>query len=256
MERKRFDSLVAFAKGREYSSLGYVEYEELKESEIVVDDKTLKLLYDKSKDLHEIHYASDDLHELINGIEAYSLSGLIKFIPYDAIPIFENQGFKTHCVYQDYYLEDLNQLGTELTTNRSIRFASAADAKALSKVSKSCVGLSRGFFGETEDWFIDWLDDNKVMVRVVEDEIVGFCCVSIYAEGTTLWIRELAVSPDFQGKGIGKDLMKMGLQYGLLQGVHKSFLAVDIENRVAIQLYENLAFKAKANELEVQMMKK
>lgn len=255
MERGRFESLVAFAKGRKYSSLGYVEYETLKDVEIVVDEKTLKLLYDKSKDFPEIHYASDDLHELINGIKAHNLNGLIKFVPFDAIPIFEKQGFKTHCAYQDYYLDDLNQLGTELTTNRTIQFATADDAKALSKVSKSCAGLSRGFFGETEDWFIDWLGDNKVIVSVVEDEIVGFCCVSIYAKGTTLWIRELAVRPDFQGKGIGKDLFKMGLQYGLLQGAQKSFLAVDIENKVAIQLYVRLAFVAKANEIEVQMLK-
>ncbi len=100
---------------------------------------------------------------------------------------------------------------------------------------------------------MDWLIDNKVIVKEVDGEIVGFCCVSIYSEGTILWIRELAVSPDFQGNGIGKELMKMALNYGLLEGAKKSFLAVDIENSTAIHLYRQFGFEAKINEIEVQM---
>ena len=93
-------------------------------------------------------------------------------------------------------------------------------------------------------------------MKYINGKIVGFCCVSIYGEGTTLWIRELAVHPDFQGKGIGKSLMEMGLHYGLSKCAQKSFLAVDIENKNAIRLYTHFGYEAKENDVEVQMIKK
>jgi len=253
MEMNDFEPIITFAQNRKYTSLSYVDYEDLKEAEMVVDEKTIKLLFDISKKVAEIHYACDDLQELISSIRAHRLMGVIKFIPYEAIPLFEKHGFKIHCAYQDYVLNDLSKISILLDINKEIQFATLENAKMLTALSKTCDGLSRGYFGETEEWFIEWLNENKVIVKVVEGEVVGFCCVSIYAEGTILWIRELAVRPDFQGKGIGKELLKMSLKYGLLNGAKKSFLAVDIENNTAIRLYEQFRFEAKINEIEVQM---
>ena len=253
MEMNAFEPIITFAQSRKYSSLSYVDYEDLKETEIVKDEKTIKLLFDSSNEINEIHYACDDLHELISNIRAHNLKGLIKFIPFEAIPLFEKNGFEVHCAYQDYVLNDLRQTSELLDKTEEMQFATLENAKQLTALSKTCDGLSRGYFGETEAWFFDWLNDNKVIVKEVDGEIVGFCCVSIYAEGTTLWIRELAVNPDFQGNGIGKELMKMALKYGLLNGAKKSFLAVDLENSTAIRLYKQFGFEAKINEIEVQM---
>jgi ribosomal protein S18 acetylase RimI-like enzyme len=137
-----------------------------------------------------------------------------------------------------------------------MQFASIEDAKALAKLSQVCKGMSRGFYGETEEWFIEWLEENKVLVHRIDGEIVGFCCVSIYSDGEVLWIRELAVSPKVQGRGIGRNLLKAGLSYGHIQGAKKGFLAVDTENTNAIHLYKQFGFVAKENEFEVQLINK
>jgi len=256
MELNQFETMTSFAKSRKYSSLNYVDYADIKGSEIIRDDSSLLLLYEKSKNISEIHYATDDLQELLESIDVHSLKGLIKFIPFDAISRFERFGFEVHCAYQDYLLKDLKQVKSLQDTDDETKFATIEDSKKLSDVSLACLEQSRGFFGETQEWFIEWLEENEIIVKRVNDKIAGFCCVSIYAEGTTLWIREIAVHPDFQGIGIGKELMNRSIQYGLTKGAHKSFLAVDIENENAIRLYEYMGYEAKVDEIEVQLLKK
>src|SRR5690606_26229484 len=108
-------------------------------------------------------------------------------------------------------------------TDYETRFATIEDAKELSDISLACSGQSRGFFGETREWFVDWLKENEILVICANGVIAGFSCVSTYAEGTTLWIREIAVHPEFQGKGMGRDLMNMSIQYGQSKGAIKSF---------------------------------
>lgn len=255
MELKQFESMISFATGCKYSSLSYVDYDDVNTSEVICYDKSLLLLHKKSNDLSEIHYATDDLKELLTRIKVNNLNGLIKFVPIDAIDQFEFCDFKIHCAYQDFHLKDLERATKIFKNECEIKFATFDEAKEISDISKACSGLSRGFFGETEAWVKDWLTENDIIVIYMNGTLIGFCCVSIYAEGTTLWIREIAVHPDFQGKGIGKELLGMSLQYGLSKGAKKSFLAVDVENKTAIQLYEYFGFEAKANEIEVQMIK-
>jgi len=256
MELNEFKAMISFAKTCKYSSLNYTDYEDVKESEVIRNDPSLLLLYEKSNDLSEIQFAANDLQELLESIDVHNLKGLIKFIPFDAIAQFERHDFEVHCAYQDYSLKDLRQVKSIPDTNYEIRFASIEDAKELSDISLACKGQSRGFIGETKEWFIDWFEENEIIVKRSNGKIAGFCCVSIYAEGTTLWIREIAVHPEFQSNGIGRELMNMAIQYGRSNGAQKSFLAVDLENKNAIRLYEFLGYEAKAGEIEVQMLKK
>jgi len=252
----QFETMISFANACKYSSLNYVDYEDVESAEVIRYDDSLLLLYDKSNNPSEIHYATNDLSVLLDGIKTYHLEGLIKFIPFNNISQFELYDFKIHCIYQDYFLKDLKSASARLSKAYDIRFATLEEAKEISEISKACSGQSRGFFGETEAWIKEWLAENEIIVKYINGKIVGFCCVSIYGEGTTLWIRELAVHPAFQGKGIGKSLMEMGIHYGLSKGAQKSFLAVDIENKNAIRLYTYFGYEAKENDVEVQLIKK
>lgn len=254
MDLKQFESMISFATKCKYSSLSYVEYEDVKTSEVIRYDDSL-LLLKNSKDLSEIHYATNDLKELLNSIKISNLNGLIKFIPIDTIDQFESYEFKIHCAYQDYLLKDLKLATNLLSKECEMQFATFEEAKEISDISQACSGLSRGFFGETEEWIKEWLIENEILIKYMNGQLIGFCCISIYAEGTILWIRELAVHPNFQGKGVGKELLGMSIKYGITKGAEKSFLAVDIENKTAIQLYEYFGYEAKVNEIEVQMLK-
>lgn len=255
MELNQYEAMISFATGCKYSSLNYIDYEDVQTAEVICYDESLLLLYMRSENFNEIHYATNDLEELLKWIKAKNLIGLVKFIPFDKIAQFELNDFKIHCAFQDFLLKDLKQVSKLLENEFEIQFATVNEAKSISEISQKCAGLSRGFFGETEEWIKDWISENKIIVKYNDCEMVGFCCVSIYAEGSTLWIRELAVHPDFQGKGFGKDLLEMSLKYGIQNGAQKSFLAVDIENKRAIQLYKYFGYEAKENEIEVQMVK-
>lgn len=252
----QFETMISFANACKYSSLNYVDYEEIESAEVIRYDDSLLLLYDKSSNPSEIHYATNELSILLEDIKANHLEGLIKFIPFNDISQFEFYGFEIHCIFQDFILKDLISASTLLKSVYDTRFATLEDVKIIADISQACSGLSRGYYGETEAWLVEWLAENEIIVKCIDHKVVGFCCVSIYGEGTTLWIRELAVHPDFQGKGIGKSLMEMGIHYGISKGAQKSFLAVDIENKNAIRLYTYFGYEAKENDVEVQMIKK
>ena len=86
-------------------------------------------------------------------------------------------------------------------------------------------------------------------------KMVGFCAVSIYDKGTTLWVRVIAVDPAYQGRGIGKILMEHAVRYGVHNGAKKGFLAADLLNNNAIGLFNKFGFYAKDSEGELQMVK-
>lgn len=76
-----------------------------------------------------------------------------------------------------------------------------------------------------------------------EQSIIGWLGIKVIAEkkGSV----ELALHPDFQGKGLGQLFLSSGIDFLRLENVFNSLkLAVLRENIIAIQLYEKLGFKA------------
>ncbi len=55
-------------------------------------------------------------------------------------------------------------------------------------------------------------------------------------------ILNIAVDPDYQGKGIGTSLMQFAVQLGLKRGAAKAFLEVRASNIPALRLYTKLGF--------------
>lgn len=265
MTLEQFEKITDFAEKCNFTSLKYVDFEDFKHAEVIFEDESLVLLRDLGEAPPQIHFATNDLGAMLDKIDVLDLKGLMKFIPYPSIEQFEAHGFKVHCAYQDYFLRGLDEIQLYESTmpessaqgkkEDSLLYATQEDVSRLTELSMACAGLSRGFFGETDEWFREWLDENEILIKVVDQQIVGFCCISVYAEGTTLWIRELAVHPDYQGRGFARELLKSALCIGQKRGAHKSFLAVDIENSRAIEIYTSFGFQAKENEIEVQMMR-
>jgi GNAT superfamily N-acetyltransferase len=62
------------------------------------------------------------------------------------------------------------------------------------------------------------MNENDIIVSRIGNEIVGYCCVSIYANGTILWIREIAVTPSHHRKGFGQKLRKARSQTAFISG--------------------------------------
>jgi ribosomal protein S18 acetylase RimI-like enzyme len=86
-------------------------------------------------------------------------------------------------------------------------------------------------------------------VLVKKDEhikIIGLVVVGLYGfdseRGLTVWIRELVVDQNYQGMGIGQNLLSDGLSYGKDHGAKKAFLHVDELNENAIHIYRKFGF--------------
>lgn len=253
IEKQMFDDMIKFAQKVPFNSLMYSEYEDLKDSICLINEENLKILYNTSGVYPIIEFASSGIEPLIEFLKINPIKGALHFVPSESVSIFESIGFTILGQYADFICNPLVDLNPD--DSQRFTFASKKDIEELSKISQSCIGISRGFFGETKEWFSDWISENNVIVEKENDEITGFCCVSIYNNNTTLWIRELCVNPTHQKKGIGNKLVKNAITLGISKGAIKGFLAVDIENYSAIKIYEAYGFKQRDDSVETQLIR-
>ncbi len=93
----------------------------------------------------------------------------------------------------------------------------------------------------------DWFDPKGLLLcrDTATGELVGSCWIKIHDHHDLKAgeIYVIAVSPNFQGRKIGKFLMKCGLSYMKSIGLKKAMIYVDSNNLTAIKLYEQFGFK-------------
>lgn len=65
----------------------------------------------------------------------------------------------------------------------------------------------------------------------------------IDAEETYAFVAPLAILPSFQGKGLGTQLLRAGIQAGIDAGFLSTMLSVNAENESALKLYKNEGFE-------------
>jgi mycothiol synthase len=101
-----------------------------------------------------------------------------------------------------------------------------------------------------------WFDEKGFFVSEDMGKVIGFCWIKIHGAHTHSHSGEddhhghdalgeiyvLAVNPDYQGQGVGRDLIITGLNYLKYQGLDKVLLYVGVENKPAIKLYKSLGF--------------
>ena len=160
----------------------------------------------------------------------------------------ENLDFKIASEWVDFFNNDLSSASIIIKNNIKIRPIKEDEYTIGEKITKLCLGQSREFYGETYDFIKKWKEtkNSNVFVAEVEEEIVGICLVNVYGfdseKGASLWLRELAVNPKYQSKGIGRSLVKHCIKWGLKKGAKRSFLACDAENHRAISIYEKSCY--------------
>lgn len=255
MLETEFNALMERAKSFACSSMQYIDYSDCEKAETLCDSAELILLLDASKDPAMLHFAARDFDLVAE--KAANLQGKLRihFVPRSHAPKLAALGFSEWGEYVDFWNLSLADTAARFQNNDAPQYLDKSMCKAASELSQKCRMQSRGFEGETTEWFSQWIEENKVLVQKSGAQLMGFCCVSIYNQGQNLWIRELAVHPDFQGRGIGKRLMQQAIGYGVEKGASKGFLAADILNRNAIGLYEKYDFHAKDTESELQMIR-
>lgn len=256
LNEKQFNEIKERANLFQYTSFQYLEYEECKNLEILCYDSNVIIVLDKGILPLQLHFATNNFLLLIESISRIKEELQINFVPYEYQEELQKIGFFPWAEYIDYFNNDLDN--TEITHSdySEISFLEQHGCREVSLLSKRCANQSRGFMGETEQWFSDWLHDNDVIILRKDNKIVGFCCVSIYNNGMNLWIREVAVAPTYQGQGLGKILIEQAICYGIHKGAVKGFLAADVLNENAIKLYMKYGFEGNADRGELQMRRK
>ena len=83
-----------------------------------------------------------------------------------------------------------------------------------------------------------------LVVRTAACRVAGFCAFWLVVD--EIHINNLAVLPEFRGRGLGTTLMRRVLTEGLRLGATRATLEVRVSNEAARRFYEGLGFRATA----------
>jgi len=255
INKDTFNAITEKASGYTYSATNYIDFEDCQNSEILHDGNDFILMLDKSKTPNMLHFAANNFETLIKKIADIPGKLRMHFVPKEYTAQLSEIGFTEWAEFADFWNADIAKTASNFDAASEIEYLNPNDCEKVYAVSKRCELQSRGFEGQTAEYFAKWLDENNIIIWRNGSDIAGYCCVAIINNGTTLWIRDVGVDPKHQGKGFGKKLVEQAIKYGVENGAAKGFLAADLLNKNAIGLYNKYGFFVKENESELQMIR-
>jgi len=262
MRKSDFERIKKASELFQFTSLEHSEYNDIVDYKLLQkDDKGIFMVgWNKEKQLDEIHWAANHVENLKTHITEASKPLVITFIPEEWMESLKKDGFEIFGIWNDYFKESI--VRAESLPNYET--LSEDDAEEISQVTLSCRGASRGFTGQSvsfcRDWIIEHSKSNDSIQNTAiigykdEEKLVGCVFVAVYGVKKTLWIREIAVSPAYQGRGIGRHLLRQAFAYGLEWGARRSFLAADEYNENAIHLYQSLGYVGNPKDRQIDMI--
>ncbi|GGH26804.1 GNAT family N-acetyltransferase [Paenibacillus segetis] len=256
-----------------YCSFQYMDLDELTinlDEDIMIDEPGLFILCQFQESRQFIYWSTESKEKFLTGMSKVidfihnrlpidKMNLYLEFIHPDFVKGMEEMGFKIVSEFVDYWNEDITQINNIRGHSCVIRTINSDEYREASSITKACRGLSRGFNGEELDSIREWneSDHSCILVAEMDNEIVGVCLINIYGfeseKGPVLWLRELAVEPKHQNKGIGSSLIVEGLSWGRSNGAKRSFLASDVENHNAIKIYESFGYRRKDKRGQINM---
>lgn len=82
----------------------------------------------------------------------------------------------------------------------------------------------------------------KILMAITDNAVIGTCAI-ILETSSTAELAKLAVSPDAQGKGVGRMLARESIKEACNMGLKKISLVSNKKLEKAIKLYESFGFR-------------
>lgn len=267
MNQNEFENIKEKLKNYRFNSMEYYDYDQLKNYEVNINSEDLFIAvgYDEDNEIKAFHWAANNWTDLVKMVKKEKEQILLTFVPEEWKDNIISAGLKEHAIFREYWISDISKVHQEKSEYSLIE---NLEIESAAQVTMDCKGQSRGFHGESSDWIKAWIDgtegglvkakDSTILVHRENKNVVGIVCVAVYGhdseKGAILWVRELAVTPRVQGKGIGKSLLKQALSYGAEHGAKRAFLMADECNFNAKRLYENIGFVPSDDEVQIDMI--
>lgn len=125
-----------------------------------------------------------------------------------------------------------------------IRRITSSDLDRIIELERKCFHENIAYTPNQLKYLITKANSN-CLTETIEDILRGFIIV-LYKKGTEVaGIETLNVDPIFQGKGIGKKLLKAAEEDMYDYGIKKIRLEVSLYNISAINLYEKTGYRKK-----------
>ncbi|WP_194896615.1 GNAT family N-acetyltransferase [Catenulispora pinisilvae] len=81
-------------------------------------------------------------------------------------------------------------------------------------------------------------------VAEYDGDLAGYTLVCPNSDNSEVWLMGLAVSSEYQGKGIGRLLMDKAMELMMASGASDAYITVRPDNKAARHLYEAFEFTA------------
>ena len=124
----------------------------------------------------------------------------------------------------------------EIWPSYNATFLASGDQRYLSQTEVQRRENFDDFFDRTKP-----IEEDASLLLYSGEQIVGFMKINIYSIGG--FINGVGTHPDFRRRGLARLLMTSSIVRAAQNGMKDLVLEVDIENRQAIALYEQLGFK-------------
>jgi len=142
----------------------------------------------------------------------------------------------------------------EAAASFPIRHLEVGEEDKLTEIQNRSFTGSWGYHPNTEEQIkyetgMSNCEREGILLACEGDRPVGYCWTKIEggenptADESKGRIFMIGVDPDYQGTGVGRELLLAGLSYLKGQGLRVAQLTVDSENRVANALYHSIGFE-------------
>ena len=96
-----------------------------------------------------------------------------------------------------------------------------------------------------------WFDPGGFLLHDEGTRLAAFCWTKVHLSPVLGEIYVIGVDPDFQGRGLGRALTRVGLGHLATRGVPTAMLFVDRANTPALTLYRSLGFTEHHREVQL-----